>query len=319
MRVFRNPDTLPDFQHAVITIGTFDGVHMGHQQIIKQLLEESKTNGGETVLITFHPHPRKVLNPSISLMQLTTLEEKIALLKKYGIHNMVVVPFTQDFAALTAMQYIEDFLVKKFKPAKIIIGYDHKFGKQREGNFQLLELYAHKYHYEVKEIDEQIINDAIVSSTRIREALQKGDVATANQYLGYCYFFKGLVVEGNKLGRTIGFPTANIALNDEDKLIPGNGVYTVTAQLEGENRTLRGMMNIGTRPTVDGSRRMIEVNLFDFNEDIYGRHLQVWLHHYIRSEIKFSGLEALQRQLHIDKQQSINHLNDLYATGHQPH
>ncbi len=305
MKVYRNLDTLPAFQKAVVTIGTFDGVHKGHQKIIQQLLAESEETGGESVLITFNPHPRKIVRPEINLMQLTTLDERIGLLKQYGINNLVVVPFTKAFSEQSALDYIDKFLVERFHPAKIIIGYDHKFGNNRSGNFQLLEQYADQYQYKVKEIDEQLINDAIISSTRIRESLLKGDVDTANNYLGYHYFFTGLVVEGNKLGRTIGYPTANLQMNDPDKLVPGNGVYTVTAQLEGKTRILNGMMNIGTRPTVDGSHRVIEVNLFDFDEDIYDRHLRICIKHFLRHEQKFNGIEALKNQLHKDKQQSI--------------
>lgn len=310
MKVYRNLDTLPPFIKAVVTIGTFDGVHLGHQQIIKQLLNESEATGGESVLITFSPHPRKIVQPDKSLMQLTTMEERIGLLKQFGINNLVIVPFTKTFSEQTALQYIEEFLVTRFHPSTIIIGYDHKFGNKREGDFRLLEQYAAQFNYTVKEIDEQLIHDAIISSTKIREALLKGDVQLANAFLGYAYFFKGMVIEGNKLGRTIGYPTANLQMEDPDKLIPGNGVYAVTAQLEGETRILKGMMNIGTRPTVDGSTRMIEVNLFDFNEEIYGRHMKVSLKHYLRSEVKFSGIEALKEQLHKDKEETMKRLAD---------
>lgn len=305
MKVYRNLETLPVFQNAVVTIGTFDGVHKGHQKIIQQLLEESKKSGGESVLITFSPHPRKIVRPDLNLVQLTTIEERIGLLKQRGLNNLVVVPFTKAFSEQTALEYIEEFLVKKFHPSLIVIGYDHKFGNNRGGNFRLLEEYADAYQYKVKEIDEELINNAIISSTKIREALLTGNIAVANAYLGYAYFFTGYVVEGNQLGRTIGYPTANLQMNDPEKLVPGNGVYTVTAQLEGETRMLKGMMNIGTRPTVDGSHRMIEVHLFDFDEDIYSRHLKVWLHHFIREEQKFNGIESLKEQLHKDKQQSL--------------
>ncbi len=305
MRVFRNLDTLPPFTRAVITIGTFDGVHLGHQKIIRQLLQVSEESKGESVLITFSPHPRKIIQPEEGLMQLTTMEERIELLKLLGINNLVIVPFTREFSQQTPLAYIEHFLVEKFHPAKMIIGYDHKFGNNREGDFRLLEQYAERFHYAVEEIDEQLINDAIISSTKIREALLQGNIKMANTFLGYDYFFKGVVIEGNKLGRKIGYPTANLQMENPDKLVPGNGVYAVTAQLEGETRILRGMMNIGTRPTVDGSSRMIEVHLFDFDEEIYGRHLQVRLKHYLRSEVKFSGIEALKEQLQKDKAQSI--------------
>jgi riboflavin kinase / FMN adenylyltransferase len=306
MRVYRNLDTLPPFIKAVVTIGTFDGVHVGHQKIIQQLLARSEASGGESVLITFNPHPRKIVRPNESLMQLTTMEERIELLKQLGINNMVIVPFTKEFSQQTALQYIENFLVEKFHPSTIIIGYDHKFGNNREGDFRLLEQYATQFNYTVHEIDEELIHDAIISSTKIREALLRGDVQFARSYLGYDYFFKGMVIEGNKLGRTIGFPTANLQMDNPDKLVPGNGVYAVTAQLEGEKRILKGMMNIGTRPTVDGLNRMIEVNLFDFDEEIYGRHVKVWLKHYLRDEVKFSGIDALKEQLHKDKTESTN-------------
>jgi riboflavin kinase/FMN adenylyltransferase len=309
MRVYRNLDTLPPFTRAVITIGTFDGVHLGHQKIISQLLQVSQAVEGESVLITFNPHPRKIIKPAESLLQLTTMEERIELLKQMGINNLVIVPFTKEFSQQTALQYVENFLVEKFHPHKMIIGYDHKFGNNREGDFILLEQYAAAFHYTVEEIDEQLINDAIISSTKIREALLKGDVKNANAFLGYDYFFKGVVIEGNKLGRKIGYPTANLQMENPDKLVPGNGVYAVTAQLEGETRLLKGMMNIGTRPTVDGSTRMIEVNLFDFHEEIYGRHLTVCLKYYLRSEVKFSGIEALKEQLSKDKEESLKLLH----------
>ena len=308
MKVYRNLDTLPPFINAVVTIGTFDGVHLGHQKIIKQVLTESDRNGGESVLITFNPHPRKIVQPEKSLMQLTTMDERIELLKQQGINNMVIVPFTQEFSQQTALEYIQHFLVDKFHPSQIIIGYDHKFGNKREGDFRLLEQYAHEFNYAVKEIDEELIQDAIISSTKIREALLRGDTTFAKSFLGYDYFFKGVVIEGNKLGRTIGYPTANLQMEHPDKLVPGNGVYAVSCQLEGETRMLNGMMNIGTRPTVDGLNRMIEVNIFDFDEEIYGRHLKVWLKHHLRSEVKFSGIDALKEQLSKDKEEALKNL-----------
>jgi riboflavin kinase/FMN adenylyltransferase len=305
MKVFRHIDRLPAFNRSVITIGTFDGVHIGHQKIIQQLQKIAKACGGESVLITFHPHPRHIVNPQLDLLELTTLEERIQLLRKYGIDNLVVVPFTESFAELTAEAYIKDFLVAKFQPHKIIIGYDHKFGNKREGDFRLLQSHAQAYHYEVIEIDEEIIQESIISSTKIRNALLNGDLQLANEFLGHPYSFKGRIILNNQTGRSIGFPTANLDIEEKGKLIPGNGVYTVTASLEGDERKFKGMMNIGMRPTINGTYRSIEVHLFDFNEDIYDRHLTVSLQHYIRPEQKFSGLPALQEQLHKDKIQSI--------------
>jgi len=304
MKVFRNIDTLPAFRKAVLTIGTFDGVHLGHRQIISQLVEESSACGGESVLITFYPHPRHIVQPDQTLEELTTLEERILLLSSYGLQNLVVVPFTHDFADLSAEAYVRDFLVAKFNPSAIIIGYDHKFGNKREGDFHLLEKLSLQYGFRVKEISEKLIKDAIISSTRIRRALQSGQIEEANELLGHPYFFSGRVIPGNQLGRTIGYPTANLQIAEKGKLLPANGVYAITAQLEGSNEIHKGMMNIGTRPTVDGSFRMSEVNLFNFNQDIYGRHLTVWVHHFLREEKKFSGLEALKQQLKSDQEQS---------------
>ncbi len=305
MKVFRNIDTLPAFRNAVLTIGTFDGVHLGHRQIISQLIEESTACGGESVLITFYPHPRHIVQPNQTLEELTTLEERILLLSSYGLQNLVVVPFTKDFAELSAEAYVRDFLVAKFNPSAIIIGYDHKFGNKREGDFHLLEKLSVQYGFRVKEISEKLIKDAIISSTRIRRALQSGQIEEANELLGHPYFFSGRVIPGNQLGRTIGYPTANLQIAEKGKLLPANGVYAITAQLEGSSELHKGMMNIGTRPTVDGSFRLSEVNLFDFNKDIYGRHLTVWIHHFLREEKKFSGLDALKQQLKSDQEQSI--------------
>jgi riboflavin kinase/FMN adenylyltransferase len=309
MKVYRSLQQLPVFTKAVITIGTFDGVHLGHQHIIRQLLQEAITTGGESVLISFYPHPRKILQPEKQIAQLTTLDERIELLKKQGLDDLVVVQFNKEFSEQSAKQYIRDFLVDRFHPSVIIIGYDHKFGNKREGDYHLLEKMGEQYNYRVKEIPQQVLNEIAVSSTKIRQALTNGHIETANQLLGYAYFFKGYVIEGNKLGRKLGYPTANLQMQDPDKLVPGNGVYAVEAQIEGERRILKGMMNIGTRPTVDGTRRSIEVNLFDFDEDIYNRHLKVYVKYHLRNEVKFEGLEKLIQQLHLDKQKSIALLN----------
>lgn len=304
--------SLPAFTNAVVTIGTFDGVHLGHQQIISQLKEQAAAVEGETVIITFHPHPRKIISSVPGDVKLlTTLDEKISLLEAAGINHLVVVPFDHVFANQTAREYVEDFLYQYFKPHTVIIGYDHRFGKGREGNYQLLEQYGLQLGFAVKEIPEQVSHETGISSTRIRHALTASDIVTANELLGYAYFFEGTVVEGNKLGRTIGYPTANLHIGSEEKLIPGDGVYVVSAGVRGKGQgvsekttgdsLIKGMMNIGVRPTVDGKKRVIEVNLFDFNEDIYGKILQVHIHDYLRGEAKFNGLEELKAQLLKDK------------------
>jgi len=307
MQVHRELSQLPSFKNAVITIGTFDGVHTGHLQIIKQLTEEAAKVSGESIIVSFHPHPRMVLS---SLQQnenetqspvslLNTLDEKIELLEQHNIDHLVVVPFTKRFSELLAEEYIKNFLADKFHPHTIIIGYDHRFGRQRRGDYELLEAYANQLNYLVKEIPEHVINHVTISSTKIREALTNADVEAANKFLGYAYFFEGTVIEGDKLGRTIGYPTANIKINDENKLVPANGVYAVELKLA--NAFLRGMMNIGYRPTVDGTKRMIEINIFDFDKEIYGQQLRVYLKKYLRQEKKFSGLDELRNQLAVDK------------------
>lgn len=310
MTVHTNIQQLPVFKNALITIGTFDGVHIGHQQIIQLMKSEAARAAGETVIITFHPHPRKIIgNHKGPMYLLNTMDEKITLLEKYGIDHLVVVPFTEAFANQSAEDYIADFLVATFRPHTIIIGHDHRFGKGRSGDFQLLEDKAPVYGYEVKEIPGYMLKDITISSTKIRESLLHGDIEEAGHFLGYDYFFSGIVVEGNKLGRTIGYPTANLFIADENKLVPGNGVYAVLINNEKSTiNYLGGMMNIGVRPTVDGTKRMIEVNIFDFDRDIYSEIITITLKKYLRSEIKFTGLDALKEQLAKDKHAAIEAL-----------
>ncbi len=312
MQIYEDTGALPAFKKAVITIGTFDGVHLGHRQIIRQLLEEAIAIGGTPVLISFYPHPKQVVNSHQQpIFMLNTPAEKASLLEKAGILHLVIVPFNTSFAGQTAQQYISDFLVKSFQPHTIIIGYDHRFGHNREGDYKLLEASAQKYGYIVKEIPEHILKDITISSTVIRRALTSGDIATANAFLGYRYFFSGTVIEGNKLGRTIGYPTANLSVADPEKLVPGNGVYAVQVAIERDERKLNGMMNIGIRPTVGGSQRVIEVNIFEFNEMIYGRRLQITLVDRLRTEVKFNGLDELKAQLGADKIQATTILHQL--------
>lgn len=310
MKVHRElAGSLPEFKNAVVTIGTFDGVHLGHQQILAQLKEEAARISGETVIITFHPHPRKIVSSVPGdIKLLNTLSEKKLLLEQAGIDHLVVVPFDHHFANQSAEEYVSDFLYKYFKPHTIIIGYDHRFGKGRIGDYHLLEDYGKKLGFQVKEITEQLLNEIAVSSTRIRKAISENDIATANAALGYPYFFEGLVVEGNKLGRTLGYPTANLHIGSEEKLIPGNGVYAVFVEIINEaNQSKKhgGMMNIGIRPTIDGKKRVIEVNIFDFDQTIYGETIRVHVLQQLRSEVKFDGLEGLKSQLAKDKADAI--------------
>ncbi|MBC7536165.1 MAG: bifunctional riboflavin kinase/FAD synthetase [Ferruginibacter sp.] len=302
MNVYQNTDSLPAFKNAVLTIGTFDGVHLGHMQIIRQLKEEAARVNGTPVLVTFYPHPKLVVaSTKKPIFILNSPEEKYQLLYKAGIDNIVVVPFNEEFANQPALNYIRDFLVKKLHPHTIIIGYDHRFGKNREGDYKLLEEQAPVFGFIVKEIPEHVLQDVTISSTKIREALLAGDIDAANGFLGYHYFFTGKVIEGNKLGRTIGYPTANLLLKDEEKLIPSNGVYAVDVVVQDLPGIFKGMMNIGLRPTVNGTNRVIEVNIFDFNLTIYGNNVTVYLKKRLRSEVKFNGLEDLKAQLAKDK------------------
>jgi riboflavin kinase/FMN adenylyltransferase len=323
MQVHRNLDQLPNFTNAVITIGTFDGVHTGHQQIIHQLKEEAEKINGETVIITFDPHPRKVIGSGKGEIKLiNTLNEKIELLAQKEIDHLVIANFTEAFSQLTANQYIEEFLIRKFHPHTIIIGYDHRFGKDRKGDFQLLEDLCQQFDFALKEIPVQVLNSVSISSTRIREAIIHSEISTANELLGYLFFFEGRVVEGNKLGRSIGYPTANLRIENDEKLIPGNGVYAVSSAIYAPQKNLNstglfmpiqptmndrqmGMMNIGIRPTLGGTQRVIEVNIFDFDRNIYGQLLRVYVKDFLREEQKFSGLDGLKEQLKKDKANAL--------------
>ncbi len=306
MQVHTDINSLPKFKNAVITIGTFDGVHKGHQQIIRQLKEEAQAIHGETVIITFHPHPRTIVPGRKPVSILTTRAEKIELLGKMGIDHLVIIPFDLEFSQQSPTEFIQHFLVEKFHPHTVIIGYDHRFGKGREGDYHLMEKMGKKFGFTVKEIPEQVLNDVTVSSTKIREALLHSEIETANNYLGHTYFFEGKVVEGKKLGRTLGFPTANIEVDDAEKLIPANGVYAVEIQIDDETNLLKGMMNIGFRPTAGGTSRTIEVHIFDFEKDIYGKLIRVFVKYFLRKEIKFSGLDALKDQLKKDQQSALD-------------
>ena len=318
MKVHYDIDQLPVFKNAIITIGTFDGVHMGHRQIIDKLKAEASANNGETVIITFHPHPRKIVSSAILGVRLiTSIGERIELLGQLGIDHLVVVPFTEAFANQSAEEYVEDFLVQKFHPHTIIIGYDHRFGRDRLGDYRLLEKKAQVFKYTLKEIPKHILHDISISSTNIREAILHNDMDTANKLLGYHFFFSGKVVHGDKLGRTLGYPTANLQVTDEDKLTPGNGIYAVyadvvsnealqnTGNITSYPSLLKGMMSIGFRPTVNGKKRVIEVNIFDFNKEIYEHVLKVHVKKHLREEIKFDGLPSLIKQIDQDKIDSL--------------
>jgi riboflavin kinase/FMN adenylyltransferase len=302
MKVYYDLKQLPVFTNAIITTGAFDGVHRGHQQIIARMKALATEVNGCSIIITFHPHPRKITS-SIpgEIKQLTCLNERIQLLEKAGIDHLVVIPFDYHFSNMSAKEYVLDFLVQHFNPHTIIVGYDHRFGKGREGNLAMLHELGTSLNFKVEQINEQLVENEIVSSTHIRNYITEKDIIKANSLLGYAYFFEGFVVRGNQIGRTIGFPTANLHIMEEEKLIPSNGVYAV--KVYGKcfgNNTYEGMMNIGVRPTVDGHKKVIEVNIFNFNEEIYEQKITVKVFDFIRGEVKFNGLDALKDQLKED-------------------
>ncbi len=303
MRIFEGLENVGQIKNPVVTIGTFDGVHIGHQKIIQQLILEAKKIDGESVLITFHPHPRLVLFPdNHNLQLLQTQAEKLQTLAENGLENVIILPFSKEFAQLSALDFVQTVLYKSLKAKKIIIGYDHQFGNDRKGNIDFLIAHANDFNYDVIEIPAEEINEVNVSSTKIRTALQDGSVEIANAFLNKPFELSGTVIKGEQLGRTIGFPTANLDLNDSTKLIPANGVYAVKVQLQNEEKSYFGMMNIGYRPTVSQAQKQsIEIYLFDFQADLYEAHLKVSLYKRIRQEEKFVNLATLKSQLSKDE------------------
>lgn len=304
MNVFYNLEDLPEFKEAVLTIGSFDGVHCGHQKIIQKVKQLARKVGGESVIITFHPHPRLVVYPrDNSLRLITTIEEKVELFRQYGIDNLVVVPFTVAFSQQTADEYIQQFLVDRFHPRYIVIGYDHRFGLNRQGNIDYLKWHGKTLGYEVMEIEKQEIQDIAVSSTKVRQALDQGDVKAARELLGHPFLISGKVIHGQKIGNTIGFPTANLQVADRHKLIPPDGIYAVQVKIA--ESVFGGMLYIGHRPTLEQhDNKTIEVNIFDFSEDIYGQTVRIEFVDFIRHDMRFDNLEGLQTKLAEDKIQS---------------
>ncbi|MDX5347020.1 MAG: bifunctional riboflavin kinase/FAD synthetase [Hymenobacteraceae bacterium] len=304
MEVIRNIEDFPKLENAVVTSGTFDGVHIGHQKILHRLTELARQTDGKSVVITYWPHPRLVLFPDDNQLKLlSTIEERIACLREFGVDYLLIIPFTKEFSRLSSQRFIREILVNTIGTKRLVIGYDHRFGKNREGSFEHLKAHASQYGFEVEEIPREDVDDVGVSSTKIRKALEAGDIETATLYLGRPYTLTGTVTEGDKLGRTIGYPTANISVREPHKLIPAQGVYAVKVQVLGQQ--CKGMLNIGTRPTVGGTRPTIEVNIFDFTDDIYGKELTLNFIAHLRPEQKFNGLEELQAQLSSDKAQAI--------------
>jgi len=301
MKIYHHIDEFTPVKNAVVTIGTFDGVHIGHRKIISRLKELAAAAGGETVILTFFPHPRMILHPEDEAIKLiTTINEKAELLERMGIDHLIITPFSRDFSNQSAEAYIRDVLVKKIGTKTIVIGYDHRFGKDRQGGLQDLLRLAPEYDFEVLEIPEQDINDVAISSTRIRTALLDGSIDIANECLGYPFFITGKVIRGDQLGRQLGYPTANLMVEERYKLIPSDGIYAVKVKVEGKE--YKGMAYIGHRPTVNGMSRNIEVNIFEFNADIYNKQLRMEFLHFVREDIHFASLDELVIQLGKDKE-----------------
>ncbi len=285
--------------NTVITIGTFDGVHIGHRKILERLINSAKTSGLKATVLTFFPHPRMVLQNEADIKLLNTVEEKKAIMEEIGLDYLIIHPFTKGFSRLTATDFVRDILVNELKVKKIIIGYDHRFGRNRNANIQDLMAFGNTLDFEVEEIPAQEIDEVSVSSTKIRKALEDGDIPTANRFLGYPYMLTGSVKKGKGLGRTLSFPTANLHIEEYYKLIPKNGVYVIQSNLNGQ--AVKGMMNIGVNPTVDGSKRSIEIHFFNLEEDLYGRTVRIEILHRLRDERRFDSVDALRQQLEKDK------------------
>ncbi len=310
MKVYHSLSEFSPLSKAVVTVGTFDGVHKGHQILLDRIKAIAAEDNADSVLLTFYPHPRLVLFPEQNdLKLLTSLEEKIELLEKSGINHLIVHPFTKEFSRTTALEYVRDILVAGIGVQKLVIGYDHHFGRNREGSLENLRAIAPGYDFEVEEIPAQMIDDVNVSSTKVRNALLEGDIVRANEFLGYPYSLSGEVVRGNEIGRSIGFPTANLQPVYAHKLVPGNGVYAVT--IDFDDRVYHGIANVGKRPTISRGEgnATIEAHLFNFSSDLYGKILEVNFHARIRSEIKFDNIEALKVQIEKDSSVARNLLN----------
>jgi riboflavin kinase/FMN adenylyltransferase len=303
----RNISKYKEEYPTVITIGTFDGVHIGHLKILNKIINHAKSTELKSSVLTFFPHPRMVLQKDANIKLLNTIEEKINILERLGLDILIIHPFTKDFSRLTATEFVRDILVNTFNIKKVIIGYDHRFGRNRNANITDLRAFGNTFNFTVDEIPAQEIDDVSVSSTKIRKALEDGDIETANSYLGYEYMLTGTIIKGKGIGRQLGYPTANLSIAEDYKLIPKNGAYVVNSMLNG--KIVYGMMNIGYNPTVNGTEKSIEINFFDFNTDLYDLKIQINILARLRDEHKFESIDALKAQLAKDKEKSLHYIN----------
>jgi riboflavin kinase/FMN adenylyltransferase len=309
LKIFHSINDFNTAKKTILTLGTFDGVHIGHRKILEKLTQNTEDGKYESLVLTFYPHPRMVLKEQSDVKLLNTIDEKIDLLEKTGIQNLIIHPFDETFSKLSAEEFVKTVLVDRFRIQKIIIGHDHRFGRNRTANIDDLIAFGKQYHFEVEQISVQEIQDVSISSTRIRNALKEGNMALANDYLGYEYFVTGIVRQGKQLGRTIGFPTANLQIVEQDKLIPQNGVYVVKSIIN--QKTVFGMMNIGFNPTVAAEKLAIEVHYFDFDADLYTQEISVSILEYLRQEQKFDSVAKLKEQLEKDKKASLRYIENL--------
>ena len=311
MRIFKGIDELGAFKNSVVTIGTFDGAHKGHQKILSRLNDRAKETQGESILFTFYPHPRMIVFPeNHNLKLLQTIDEKIESLASFGLDNLIIYPFTKEFSRLTAFEFVRDILVEKLKVKTLVIGYDHQFGRNREGDLEFLKETAKIFDFDVEEISAEEVQEVNVSSTKIRQSLNNGNIERANEFLGRPFLCTGKVVEGKRLGRELGFPTLNIEVNNEHKILPKDGVYAVNIQIKDEH--FEGMMNIGQNPTVQKNteqEKKLEVHIFDFDKEVYGAEVKVFFQKFIRDEKTFSNLEELKSQLIQDEKNVRTYFN----------
>ncbi len=312
MKVYTNLSKYKSNNSTFVTIGTFDGVHLGHQKVIKSLIRKAKKQHADAVLLTFFPHPRMVLQNDHDIKLINTIEERIKLLEKTGLEILVIHEFSKAFAKQSALDFVRNILVSKLNISKLIIGYDHHFGKNREGNFEQLKEYGHTYDFKVKKTAQQNFKKIAISSTKIRKAIENGNVEIANNFLGYCFMLSGEVVKGKNLGEKIGFPTANLYIKESYKLIPKTGAYVVKSEID--NKQIFGMMNIGYRPTVSGKHQTIEIHFFNFKNDLYGKNIQVDVLHFLRDEQKFESVEELKNQLFKDQQNSLLFITNVFSS-----